>query len=150
MENEKVYIQLIFNRPNIEDHVCKDKYNYYKDEMKNYINDSIFKNYSCKILYYKNEMYFKIKDDRNTIILKDILNFISSWISNTLIKINNIKKSGIYQYGNEEYNNIYGIINLIINDNVYFTYNIENDIKIQRLETLIGILKDIVNVEKNE
>ena len=150
MDDERAYIQLIFNRPNIEDHINKGRYKFYKEKMEYYINTSTFKNYSCKILYYKNEMYFKVKDDSNTIIMKDVLNFVNSWISNTLIRMDHIKKSGIYQYGDEEYNNIYGVIKLIMNDNLYFTYNIENDKKVQRLETLINVLKDIVNIEKNE
>lgn len=146
MEGKRAYIQLIFNRPNMED----KRYGNYKEKIEYYTNTSTYKNYSCKILYYKNEMYFKVKDDSNTIILKDVLNFVSSWISNTLIKIDHIKKSGIYLYGDKEYSNIYGVIKLIMNDNLYFTYNVENDLKTQRLETLIGILKDIVDINKNE
>lgn len=75
-------------------------------------------------------MYFLIQDENQEITLKNVEHFIKLWIFNNRIKINSIHS--------HLKNKIIANINLVINKNIYFKYdmatNSRNEIKIQDID----------------
>lgn len=132
---EETYIELIFKTDNINN-----------IKLSPHFNNNDYKNNSCKIKYLKEEMYFKIQDEKQEFTLKNVINFMKLWILNNRAKVNNI-----YSHLDDK---ITASIKLIVNKNVYFEYDMKNnsksEINAQDIELLIGMLKDIINVQNIE
>lgn len=125
---EGIYIELVFEINNTRD-----------VKLSPHLENKEFINNICKIKYLKEEMYFKVQDENQEITLKNVENFIKIWISDKRNKLNKMY-SGYDDKINTQ-------IKLIIGNNIYFKYNIKNEIELHMIQMLIGILKDIIKIQ---